>query len=98
MSHVLVNAKEAKELRAALKDSMCSESKTEKDIQRSHIFHILLHTFAHNIAATISLCLWAGAYRTAAHILHRIHPLDIDLIFLLEIDRVVEMLERPFFR
>ena len=98
MSHVLLNAKEARELRDALKDCMCSVPTSEEDRQRASLFHILLHSFAHNLASTISLCLWAGAYRTASKILNRINPLDISLIFLLEIDRVVELLERPFFR
>ena len=98
MSHVLLNAKEAKDLRDALKDCMCSSPKTEEHRQRCRLFHILLHSFAHNMAATVLLCLWAGAYRTAVKVLNSINPLDINLIFLLEIDRVVEMLERPFFR
>jgi hypothetical protein len=98
MSHVLLNAKEARELRDALKDCMCTEAFSEEERQRSRLFHILLHSFAHNIAATVSLCLWCGAYRTASKLLLGINPLDINLVFLLEIDRVVEMLERPFFR
>jgi len=98
MCHVLINAKEAKELRDVLKDCICQEPISEEDRQRSRLFHILLHSFAHNIAATISLCLWSGAYRTASKFLSNINPLEINLMFLLEIDRVVEMLERPFFR
>lgn len=98
MSHVLLNSKEAKEVRDVLKDCICSGAVTEEDRQRSRLFHILLHSFSHNIAATVSLCLWCGAYRTASKLLSGINPLDINLVFLLEIDRVVEMLERPFFR
>ena len=98
MSHVLLNTKEAKEVRDVLKDCICSEAVTEEDRQRSRLFHILLHSFSHNVAATVSLCLWCGAYRTASKLLMDIDPLDINLVFLLEIDRVVELLERPFFR
>lgn len=98
MSHVLIHAQEAKQLRDALKDSICSDSVSEDGQQRSSLFHILLHSFSHNIGATVSLCLWCGAYRTASEFLNGINPLDINLINLLEIDKVVEMLERPFFR
>jgi hypothetical protein len=98
MSHVLLNADEAKDLRDALKDCVASKGSSDSDRQKSCLFHILLHSFSHNIAATLSLCLWAGAYRTASIILNRIDPLDINLMFLLEIDRLIELLERPLFR
>lgn len=99
MNHVLLNTDECKQLRDALKDCIAVKSdKEQASRQRSSLFHILLHSFSHNIAATISLCLWAGAYRTASVVLNRIDPLDINLIFLLEIDRLVELLERPLFR
>jgi len=98
MSHVLLNADETKHLRKVLKDCISSKKDTEVDHQRSRLFHILLHSFSHNIVATLSLCLWAGAYRTASLFLNQIDPLDISLILLLEVDRLVELLERPLFR
>ncbi len=98
MSHALIHVQEAKQLRDVLKDSICIDPVTEEDKQRCSLFHILLHSFSHNIGATVSLCLWCGAYRTASQFLNAINPLDINLINLLEIDKVVEMLERPFFR
>jgi len=48
--------------------------------------------------ASTSLCLWGGAFRTASLFLRSIDPLDIHLMFLLELDKLVEMLERPLFR
>jgi Vacuolar protein 14 C-terminal Fig4p binding len=98
MNHVTFNTEEARDLREALKDCIAVQGNTEEGNRRSRLFHILLHSFAHNIAATLSLCLWAGAYRTAYLGLNMINPLDIYLIFLLEIDRLIEMLERPIFR
>lgn len=98
MNHVLLNTKEAKSLRVALLDCIAEKGETERDHQRSRLFHILLHSWSHNIAATISLCLWAGAYRTASLLLEKIDPLDVNLTTLLEIDRLIEMLERPLFR
>jgi hypothetical protein len=98
MNHVLLNAEETKEIRVVLKDCIGAKEGTERDLQRSRLFHILLHSFSHNLVSTLSLCLWAGAYRTGSLFLNHIDPLDIDLMFLLEVDRLVELLERPLFR
>lgn len=98
LNHVLLNAPEAGELRIILKDCIAFRDNTERHHQRSRLFFILLHSFAHNIAATISLCLWVGSYRTACLVLGQIDPLEITLVMLLEIDSLIEMLERPLFR
>ena len=113
MGHVLLNTAECRTLREALKDCIgissneynnannvaASTNTTDlRDKQRARLFHILLHSFSHNLVAATSLSLWVGAYRTASIFLNRINPLDIDLMFLLEMDTLVEMLERPLFR
>lgn len=98
MSHVLLSTEEAKDMRDLLKDCIGRRSDAERDKRRTKLFHILLYSFSHNLVASISLCLWAGAFRTASAFLQRIDPLDIDLGFLLELDQMVELLERPLFR
>lgn len=98
MNHVLLNTEEAKELRELLKDCVSSTQTSNTDRRKKQLFHILLHSFSHNLASTLSLCLWGGAYRTASTFLYQIDPLDINLIFLVEVDKLVEMLERPLFR
>ena len=99
MCLVLLNSKEASELRNVLKDCIgCGSEVEERDRRRSRLFHILLHSFSHNLVATTSLCLWGGACRTASLFLKQIDPLDISLVFLLELDKLVEMIERPLFR
>lgn len=98
MSHVLLATDETKELRELLRDCIGKESKSERDKRRTKLFHILLYSFSHNLAASTSLCLWAGAYRTASCFLQSIDPLDINLVFLLEVDQMVELLERPLSR
>jgi len=99
MCLVLLNSKETYVLRGILKDCIgFSNESIERDQRRCRLFHILLHTFAHNLVASISLCLWGGACRTASLFLKKIDPLDINLVFLLELDKLVEMLERPLFR
>jgi len=99
MCLVLLNSKEASKLRNTLKDCIgYGREVEERDRRRSRLFHILLHSFSHNLVATTSLCLWGGACRTASLFLKRIDPLDISLVFLLELDKLVEMIERPLFR
>mmetsp|Transcript_57459 Transcript_57459/g.66364 ORF Transcript_57459/g.66364 Transcript_57459/m.66364 type:complete len:1069 (+) Transcript_57459:501-3707(+) len=99
MCLVLLNSKEANELRNILKDCIGYGKEIEKrDRRRSRLFHVLLHSFSHNLVATTSLCLWGGACRTASLFLKKIDPLDISLVFLLELDKLVEMIERPLFR
>jgi Vacuolar protein 14 C-terminal Fig4p binding len=101
MSHVLLNAEEAKPLRDTLRDCvgfMQVDVNNPTEHRRVRLFHILLHSFSHSMVATVSLCLWGGAYRTAAAFLGRIVPLDVNLVFLCELDKLVELLERPLFR
>lgn len=102
LNHVLLNKPEAKPMRDALRDCVrfpkAGPTLDERARQRSRLFHIMLHSFAHNLAATISLCIWAGAYRTTSLFLNNSDPLDINLMFLLEVDRFIEHLERPLFR
>lgn len=98
MNHVLLNTEETKELRDLMKDCVSSTETSTDDHRKKELFHILLHSFSHNLASTLSLCLWGGAYRTASTFLYQIDPLDISLIFLVEVDKLVEMLERPLFR
>ena len=101
MCHVLLNADESQPLRDSLRDCVgfmqCSCT-NPKEHRRVRLFHIMLHSFSHIVVAAVSLSLWGGAYRTASMFLSRIVPLDINLIFLLELDKLVEQLERPLFR
>eukprot|EP00978_Attheya_sp_CCMP212_P004564 scaffold9972_cov44-Attheya_sp.AAC.3 len=98
MSHVLLNANETAELREALQDSIGSKGTEGCDKQKALLFHILLHSFAHNTVVAISLCMWAGAFRTASTFLHQIDPLDVNLMLYLQLDQLIELLERPLFR
>ncbi|KAG7357362.1 vacuolar protein 14-like protein [Nitzschia inconspicua] len=99
MCLVLLNSRETKDLRVVLKDCIGhGKEAEERDRKRTRLFHILLHSFAHNLLAATSLCLWGCACRTASLFLKHIDPMDINLVFLLELDKLVEMIERPLFR
>ena len=98
MCHVLLNSREAKSLRDVLRECIGTRGDSERNRRRTRLFQILLHCFSHNLVASTALCLWGGAYRTATLFLRGIDPLDINLMFLLEVDKLVEMIERPIFR
>jgi hypothetical protein len=42
--------------------------------------------------------LWGGAFLTASSFLQKIDPLDVSLMFYLELDRLIDLIERPIFR
>ena len=98
MNNVLLVASETKELRLLLQDSIGQTQNTEESDKKAILFQILLRSFAHNLAAASSLCLWGDAYLTIFSCFQSIDPLDMNLLFYLEIDQLIEMLERPIFR
>ena len=101
MTTVLLTAKEAEEIRTVLKDSVGPDPRDLNQIssdRRQNLFRVLFYSFAHNYMAAISLCFWGGAYLTAAIALHDINPMEINLIFYLEVDQFIELVERPIFR
>ena len=98
MNNVLLNSAEATQLRERLKNCIGLERKGGKCKRRARLFHILISAFAHNLVATLSLCIWSGAYLTASTLLHQTDPLDLNLICYLEVDEFIELLERPLFR
>uniref|UniRef100_A0A7S1B5Y5 Vacuolar protein 14 C-terminal Fig4-binding domain-containing protein n=1 Tax=Corethron hystrix TaxID=216773 RepID=A0A7S1B5Y5_9STRA len=97
MNHVLLTARETSDLRNVLRDCIGPRGQ-DLDERKVQLFHILLNAFSHNLVAMLSLCLWAGAFETGSIFLHRINPLDINLMLYLEIDQLIELLERPLFR
>lgn len=95
---VLFAAPEASQIRQVLMNSIGGRGNTVHDARRARLFHILLHTFSHNIVTTLAFCLWGGAFLTASTFLQKIDPLDISLMFYLEIDQLIDLIERPLFR
>lgn len=97
MNHVLLTARETSDLRNVLRDCIGPRGQ-DLDERKVQLFNILLNAFSHNLVAMLSLCLWAGAFETGSIFLHRIDALDINLMLYLEIDQLIELLERPLFR
>ncbi|KAL7450731.1 hypothetical protein ACHAWC_002599, partial [Mediolabrus comicus] len=95
---VFFAAPETERLRKEMKDCIAFKGNTLQDEKRACLFHIILHTFSHSIVATLSFCLWGGAFLTASSFLQKIDPLDVSLMFYLELDRLIDLIERPIFR
>jgi len=98
LMNVLLTTKETKRLRETLKNCIAQKGRSVKDERKAQLFHILLNTFAHDVIAAVTSCIWSGAFKTAATYLHGIDPLDINLMFYLSLDQFIELLERPLFR
>ncbi|KAL7443113.1 hypothetical protein ACHAXM_008659 [Skeletonema potamos] len=95
---VFFAAPETEQLRREMKDCIGYKGNSLRDEQRACLFHIIFYTFSHSIVATLSFCLWGGAFLTASSFLQKIDPLDVSLMFYLELDRLVDLIERPIFR
>lgn len=87
---ILLTAPELLELRALLKQSL---SNTEG----RNLFIDLYATWCHSPMATISLCLLAQAYQHATSVIQALGEEDINVKFLVQVDKLVRLLETPVF-
>lgn len=95
----MLTAKETSRLRGDILFNCIGVPDIEQhDERKLHLFNILLHSFSHNFVATLTLCLWVGAYQTASIVLHSINRMEINLKFFMELDVLIELIERPLFR
>lgn len=86
---ILITSPEVAELRKRLR------SLETKDGQA--LFTVLYKCWSHNAVATFSLCLLAQAYEQACSLLHIFADLDITVSMLVQIDKLVQLLESPVF-
>lgn len=87
---ILLTAPELASLRKLLKNSFqpnCS-SKTFVDIFKC---------WSHNPVATFSLCLLAQAYNLSSELILKFADVDITVGFLMQVDKLVQLLESPIF-
>ncbi|KAI9207645.1 putative vacuole-associated enzyme activator complex component [Polychytrium aggregatum] len=61
------------------------------------LFVALYRSWSHNPVATFSLCLLAQAYEHAANLLQVFAELEITVNFLIQIDKLVQLIESPVF-
>jgi len=87
---ILLTSSELFELRRSVKKSLSSESGRD-------LFIALYKSWCHNPVATFSLCLMAQAYELAAALVLQIADMDITVGFLMQIDKLVQLIESPIF-
>ncbi|KAK4761252.1 hypothetical protein SAY87_006145 [Trapa incisa] len=90
MNLILLTSSELTELRDLLKQSLANDS--GKDL-----FVSLYASWCHAPMAIISLCLLAQAYQHASVVIRRLGEEDINVKFLVQMDKLVRLLETPIF-
>ena len=87
---IALTAKGLVELRKLLLTTLTSPSGGE-------LFTALYKSWCHNPVATFSLCLYAQAYQHAAALIPKFADLEVTVPFLVQIDKLVTLLESPVF-
>jgi len=90
---ILLTAPELAPLRRSLKQSF-EATATEQD---KTTFISLYRCWTHNAVATYSLCLLAQAYHISASLIQKFADADITVGFLMQVDKLVQLLESPIF-
>ncbi|KAI9336373.1 vacuolar protein 14 C-terminal Fig4p binding-domain-containing protein [Obelidium mucronatum] len=86
---ILVTAPELSELRRRLKNLDSREGLL--------LFAVLYRCWCHNPISTFTLCLLSQAYEHAASLLPLFSELEITVQFLIQVDKLVQLIESPVF-
>ncbi|KAL9000893.1 MAG: hypothetical protein Q9169_000648 [Polycauliona sp. 2 TL-2023] len=89
LNNNLITAPELAELRKRLRNIESREGQT--------FFVTLFRSWCHNAVATFSLCLLAQAYEQAYNLLQIFAELEMTVNMLIQIDKLVQLLESPVF-
>mmetsp|Transcript_17515 Transcript_17515/g.47766 ORF Transcript_17515/g.47766 Transcript_17515/m.47766 type:complete len:873 (-) Transcript_17515:1058-3676(-) len=93
LSIILLTASELHELRTTLAHSFQEESEEGRKV-----FVTLFHCWCHNPVSTFSLCLLARAFDLSFALVKRFSEMrEISVGFLMQIDKLVQLLESPIF-
>ncbi|XP_031497203.1 protein VAC14 homolog isoform X2 [Nymphaea colorata] len=87
---ILLTSSELAELRALLKQSLMNTAGRD-------LFLALYSSWCHSPMATISLCLLAQAYQHASSVIQSLVEEDINVKFLVHVDKLIRLLETPIF-
>ena len=93
---ILLTAPELASLRNTLKKCFQRQDKLAREID-IQVFLSLLKCWNHNPVATFSLCLLAQAYDLSAALILKFAEIEITVGFLMQIDKLVQLLESPIF-
>lgn len=89
LNNNLITAPELAGLRLRLRSLDTKDGQT--------FFITLFRSWCHNAVATFSLCLLAQAYEPASNLLHIFAELEITVNLLIQVDKLVQLLESPVF-
>jgi len=89
LNNNLITAPQLADLRKRLRNLETREGQT--------FFVTLFRSWCHNAVATFSLCLLAQAYEQAYHLLQIFAELEMSVTMLIQIDKLVQLLESPVF-
>ncbi|KAI9818013.1 MAG: hypothetical protein M1826_001446 [Phylliscum demangeonii] len=89
LNNNLITAPELADLRKRLKNLETKDGQA--------FFMTLFRSWCHNAVATFSLCLLAQAYEQAYHLLQIFAELEMTIQMLIQIDKLVQLLESPVF-
>ncbi|KAL4798573.1 vacuolar protein 14 C-terminal Fig4p binding-domain-containing protein [Aspergillus venezuelensis] len=89
LNNNLITAPELSELRKRLRNLDSREGQT--------FFVALFRSWCHNAVSTFSLCLLAQAYEQAYNLLQVFAELEMTINMLIQIDKLVQLLESPVF-
>ncbi|KAA6422218.1 MAG: VAC14 protein [Trebouxia sp. A1-2] len=87
---ILLTAPEVKALRSLLAQATAAEAGAD-------LFHSLYSSWSHSAGAVLSLCFLAGAYSHACDVITAYSHLPMGVEVLVQIDRLVQLLETPIF-
>ncbi len=90
---ILLTAPELASLRKTLKISFQENANDQERI----IFVSLFKCWTHNAVSTFSLCLLAQAYHISASLIQKFADADVTVGFLMQLDKLVQLLESPIF-
>ncbi len=90
---ILLTAPELNPLRVLLRDSFAPST----SLADRQVFVSLFKCWCHNPVATFSLCLLAQAYDLSSCLILQFANVDVTVGFLMQIDKLVQLLESPIF-
>ncbi|XP_060945975.1 protein VAC14 homolog [Limanda limanda] len=89
LNTILLTSAELFQLRNQLKDLRSQES--------CALFRCLYRSWCHNPVATVSLCFLTQNYKHAYDLIQKFGDLEVTVDFLMEVDKLVQLVESPIF-
>ncbi|XP_054856657.1 protein VAC14 homolog isoform X1 [Eublepharis macularius] len=89
LNTILLTSSELFQLRNQLKDLKTPESR--------NLFCCLYRSWCHNPVTTVSLCFLTQNYKHAYDLIQKFGDLEVTVDFLIEVDKLVQLLECPIF-